>query len=148
MLQVIAIPHGANSAAATFTKISTASGKDIHLTAEHLIATSPCSASDLSLVAASAVEVGMCLKSVDGLEEVVAVSQVLGNGLYTIVTDAEMVVINGFVASPFAYNHAVGHAYYNVQRAVNAVSPALLNNGLTKAAVDAFGSLAASVTAL
>jgi len=146
--KVISIPHGANSDPALFTKITTASGKDIQLTADHLIATSPCSNTDLSLTAASNVEAGMCLKSVDGLEEVVDVTTVKGRGLYTIVTEAEMVVVNGFVASPFAYNHAVGNAYYNIQRVANAVSPALLNHPLTKAAVDVFGSIATSVASL
>lgn len=146
--KVIAIPHGENNDAARFTKLTTANGKDIQLTPEHLIATSPCSHTELSLTAAGEVTTGMCLQSTSGLQEVVSIEKVKGRGLYTIVTEAEMVVINGFVASPFAYNHAVGNAYYNVQRAVNAVSPALLNNKLANAAMDVFGSIATSVAAL
>ena len=49
-------------------------------------------------------------------------------GVYTIVTDKsdDLVVVNGIVASPFAVNHAVANAVYNVHRVFYSVAPKLV----------------------
>ena len=50
------------------------------------------------------------------------------DGVYTIVTDKadDLVVVNGIVASPFAVNHAVANAVYNVHRVLYGVAPKLV----------------------
>ena len=55
-----------------------------------------------------------------------AVSNV--EGVYTIVTDKadDLVIVNGIVASPFAVNHAVANAVYNVHRVLYSVAPKLV----------------------
>jgi hypothetical protein len=136
--EVLAVPHAPNNDVKTvFTRIGTRSGADIKMTADHLIAVAPhCSSNSnnkdsLQLMAAKDVAVGMCLFSVSTrdsqesivhVEEVVSVSTVPGIGVYTLVTkdaDLEMIVVNGFIASPFAVNHVIANAYYNVVRALH-----------------------------
>ena len=66
---VIAVPHGKNSIVTDFNQISTVS-RDIRMTPDHLILTGTCGSSTISLVKASDVEAGVCIKTVDGDEEV------------------------------------------------------------------------------
>jgi hypothetical protein len=130
---VIAVPHAKNSIAATFAHITTASGKDIKMTNDHLIAT--CSA---ALVTAASLKVGNCIQTVAGDDEVVSNVQVAGKGVYTVVTKEDgLLIINGIVASPFAVNHAVGNAYYMLHRAIYSVAPAFMKTSLF-AGVQAF----------
>jgi len=141
---VIAVPHGPNSVSAEFVQLTVASGADIKMTPEHLVMVSKgCVASESSLMSASTVESGMCLVSTSGMEAVEKVAVVQGRGVYSVVTEEEFVVVNGFVASPFAVNHAVANAFYNVVRAV----PALMNFSLVKRATDIFGSLVTAFSA-
>jgi hypothetical protein len=53
---------------------------------------------------------------VSGEEAVSAVESVQGEGLYTIVTKAEYLVVNGIIASPFAFNHVAANLFYNIHR--------------------------------
>ena len=53
--------------------------------------------------------------TVTGEEKVTSVERVWGEGVYTVVTNAEYVVVNGIIASPFGVNHVMGNLYYNVQ---------------------------------
>jgi hypothetical protein len=127
--KAVAVPHDAkNTIRAEFTHLITASG-DIKLTADHLITVSKgCEAGvKTQLSAAKDVVVGDCLLlaasgSLNAVESVVKSLQ--GTGVHTIITDAEFVVVNGFVASPFAHNHAVANAYYNVIRFVGKIPTA------------------------
>ena len=96
----------------------------------------------VSLVAASAVQAGDCLRTVDGAEKVVSVSVVEGQGVYSLVTKEEFVVVNGVVASPFAGNHAAAHAFYNIHRMLYSLPPAVLASGWVKAANEVFGAMA------
>jgi hypothetical protein len=139
---VIAVPHDRNKELATFTQLSTAFG-DIKLTADHLIMVDPACNGVTALKAASSVEPGMCLVGTSGSATVESTKTVQGRGIYTVVTEEEFVVVNGFVASPFAVNHAVANAYYNVIRAV----PALMHFDVVKQASALFGSLALSASA-
>lgn len=54
------------------------------------------------------------------------VSTTLSEGLQTIVTKAEFVVVNGIVASPFAYSHVAGNLYYQLHRFLYGAAPQLL----------------------
>ena len=72
------------------------------------------------------VAVGDCIMTVTGEEKVTSVERVWGEGVYTVVTNAEYVVVNGIIASPFGVNHVMGNLYYNVHRMVYASAPALL----------------------
>ena len=50
-----------------------------------------------------------------------------GEGVYTIVTNEEYVVVNGIIASPFGANHMMANMYYNIHRMVYASAPMLLS---------------------
>jgi hypothetical protein len=68
------------------------------------------------------------------MEEVSGVETVQGQGLYTIVTGEEYVVVNGIIASPFAFNHMVANFYYNIHRFVYACVPVLLTSRVFRSA--------------
>jgi hypothetical protein len=106
-----------------------------------LILAGACSSEQLPLVRAASVQTGACVQTVNGQEVVVSNDVVQGEGLYTVVTEnkADLVVVNGVVASPFAVNHAVGNAVYAVHRLTYAVAPALMASAAFKA-VDAVAS--------
>ena len=38
-----------------------------------------------------------------------------------VVADAEYIFVNGIVASPFAVNHAIGHAFYSLYNRLNSL---------------------------
>ena len=117
--EVVAVPHGANSATANFIQFTTKSGHSVKMTADHIVLVSDCdSSSGTDLVTAKSVKSGTCLLTTTGKQEVTAVETMILSGLYTVVTKEEFVVVNGVLASPFAVNHAVTHAFYNLHRAV------------------------------
>jgi Hint module len=123
--EVVFIPHGANKDEATFVYITTETGRDLKLTKNHVLPAGVCGTT-LSLRYASKVFVGDCIMTVSGMEEVSAVETIQGQGLYTIVTKEEYVVVNGIIASPFGLNHMMANLYYNIHRFVYMTSPFLL----------------------
>ena len=74
----------------------------------------------------SAVSVGDCIMTVSGREKVAAVETMSGEGVYTLVTNEEFIVVNGIIASPFGGNHMIANLYYNVHRLIYMSYPALL----------------------
>ena len=129
--EFIFVPHGANEEEAFFTHITTALGRDIKLTASHILPAGDCdSQSPLPHVYASEVTVGSCILTVSGVEKVSAVGAVPGLGLYTIITKEQYVVVNGIIASPFAFSHVLGNCYYNIHRLVHAFFPSTLRSPL------------------
>jgi Hint module len=131
--EVVFVPHVANTDSALFTHITTTQGRDIKMTHSHILPAGACGSSSLLLdVYASSVAVGDCIITVSGMERVSAVETVQGQGLYTIVTGEEYVVVNGIIASPFAYNHMVANFYYNIHRFVYAFVPRLSGSPLTR----------------
>jgi Hint module len=130
---VLFVPHGPNKDSALFVHISTAHGRDIKMTESHILPAGACNtASSLPLVYAKDVNVGDCVMTVSGEERVSAVEVVPGQGLYTIVTKEEYVVVNGIIASPFATNHMMANLYYNTHRFLYSSTPALLNTSLVR----------------
>ena len=91
--QVIFIPHGYNKERSTFTHITTHSGRDIKMTQNHILPAGTCSLSPssqsavLPLVYASQVSVGDCIMTVSGQDKVLTAGLVVGEGVYTIVTN-------------------------------------------------------------
>jgi hypothetical protein len=147
---VIAVPHDKNYDRTVFTRIVVESGNDIKMTADHLVMVDrACDAAHQELLAAQDVQPGMCLLSAVPLglarSKVVSVTpNVVGYGIYTIVAEEELVVVNGFIASPFASSHSIPNAYYNVVRALSKfplVTGYLMNWTLMKQANLLFGEL-------
>jgi len=65
---VVATPHPKNNNEAVFQHISLASGKDIKLTADHLVAAGKCDLAALPLARAADVETGDCVQTTEGSE--------------------------------------------------------------------------------
>jgi len=138
---IIAIPHATNEAPATFSHITTVSGNDIKMTVDHLVLAGVCG-NNAELVQASSVRVGECVHTVTGEEAVVSNVQVAGKGVYTIVTNEDLVVVNNIVASPFAVNHVVANSFYNLHRAVYSVAPGFMKSSVFQAVNRFVGDLA------
>ena len=133
--EVVFVPHRANRDTAMFVHITTASGRDIKMTKSHVLPAGACgssSSSPLPLKHASLVTLKDCVMTVGGEERVSTVSTILGEGLYTIVTKADFVVVNGIIASPFAYNHVAGNLYYHLHRFLYDTAPQLLLSPLVR----------------
>jgi hypothetical protein len=113
------LPHGKNTDKAVFTVLATASGRDVKMTANHMLPAGACDLATASLpyVPASAVAVGDCVQTVSGRERVVSVSTVAGAGIYTVIAMEELLVVNGIVATPYGgVNPALANVYYNLHR--------------------------------
>ena len=128
------LPHGQNAEKAVFTAIATASGRDLKMTANHVLPAGACAAAALPYVSASAVSVGDCVQTVSGREQVVSVSTVEGEGIYTAIAMEELLVVNGIIATPYGgINPALANVYYNLHRLAYKV----LGAGATKTWVQA-----------
>lgn len=118
---VVFLPHSENAQAAEFVTVQTTGGKTVRMTREHLIPSGSCaSVSEHTLMSAATVQTGMCVQTVEGLEEVVSVSSSSDRGIATVVTSegAGMVVVDGVVASSFGAHHGAPNAYYHVHRSL------------------------------
>ncbi len=138
--EVIAVPHGRNEEIAEFRMITLSSGRDVKLTPDHLILTGVCG-SALSLQPAKNVETDMCVRTIDGDEVVVSSLLTYDKGIYTIVTKESYIVVNGVVASPFAGNHAVANAFYNIHRVLYTMFPSLMKTEFVRRTVEKFGKI-------
>lgn len=138
---VVAVPHKSNQMQATFIHLVATDGTSIKLTPEHLILAGKCG-STLSLTQAAAVTPGQCLLNQAGQIAVSSSEKVTGHGVYTIVTRADaLLVVNGFVASPFAVNHQVASAFYSIHRLLFGVLPSLGASQLLTRSFETFGNL-------
>jgi len=148
---VIAMPHPTNSHAASFVLIETVTGRQVKMTASHLLLGGACSAgatdsSSMTLTQASAVKVGSCVQTLSGEEAVASVGTVPGRGVYTAVTKSGgLLVVNGIVASPFAVSHHVFDFLYNIHRMVDNVSPSLARSQLAVTIIKAMGDVLMSI---
>jgi Hint module len=135
---VVYLPHGANKDIATFNQISTRNGRDVKMTMNHVIFAGACG-STLPLVYASEVAVGDCINTVSGQDVVVSVEAVQSEGVYTVITKEEFIVVNGIIASPFGANHMMANMYYNIYRFLFFLSPLLLSSPLLQSANEKMG---------
>lgn len=135
---VVYVPHQRNNQAALFTEVIT-SAERIKVTPEHLLLAGACGSSSLPLVEAQTVKEGQCLLTVNGQMEVKTVRSVTGNGLYSIVTNEEYVVVGDVVASPFAKYHWFINKFYNLHRMVYYYMPSAMKSQLFHAVNNAAG---------
>jgi len=137
--EVIFLPHERNSQTSVFIELETAKGS-LKVTPTHLVMAGECGG-EMSLRYAEDVTVGTCMASVYGDEVVTSSEKTYSNGVYSVVTAHPdgIVVVNGFKASSFALNHAVGNAYYHIHRTLYAVAPTMVN------ALSTFGLFLGSI---
>ena len=138
---VIAIPHGVNRETALFTSLITESGRQLKLTNDHILLGGKCE-SVLVLVRADELKVKDCVQTTSGEEVVTATSIATGHGLYTVVTEKDgLLVVNGVMASPFATNHLITNAFYNIYK----FAPSMVPTTFAMSVVTAFGDIVLSI---
>jgi len=140
---VVFLPHGANNQEADFVDITTVGGKQLKATAMHLLQTC-----DGSLVSASSLQVGGCVRTVDGKDTIKSTSRTTAKGIYTAVTLNEFIVVDGIVASPFAVAHAITHAFYNIHRAIYKLAPSVMKSPAFVSANAFLGTAAVALNAV
>ena len=127
--EVVFLPHGRNSIRSDFISLTSDSGKQVHATPAHLFRTC-----DGSLATASALHPGSCVQTVDGNETVSSSAKIANSdaGIYSaILAGNEFLVVDGFVASPFAtapIGHWALHRLYNLHRALYWLAPTMMKN--------------------
>jgi lysophospholipid acyltransferase (LPLAT)-like uncharacterized protein len=57
------------------------------------------------------------------------------------VTKEPYIVVNGVVASPFAGNHAIANAFYNIHRVLYTMFPSLMKTEFVRRMVEKFGKI-------
>jgi len=132
------VPHGKNTEKAVFVTVATETGRDVKMTANHVLPAGACETpAALPYVAASAVSVGDCVQTVTGRERVVSVSTAAGEGIYTAIAMEELVVVNGIVATPYGgVNPVLANVYYNLHRLMYQVGAALRMPSSVQAATE------------
>lgn len=129
--KVIALPHPKNALPTVFIHIITSNPEsEIKLTPDHLIlASKVCNHLEYSLVPASSVRIGYCLKHLSGDVRVLDVRETKGLGIYSAVVQDQdaLLVVSGVVASSFAMNHQYTNSFYNILRVLDWFSPRLLD---------------------
>ena len=114
---------------AVFAHISTETGRDIKMTMNHIVPAGVCGTA-LPLVYASKVTAGDCINTITGQEKVTSVMTVESEGVYTIVTNEEYIIVNDIIVSPFGGNHMMANLYYNVHRFAYNLNPSMLTSSL------------------
>ena len=141
---VIAIPHGKNSWVADFSHI-VSTHHDVKMTPSHLVLAGECGR-EMALIKAADVEAGACIMTADRHEKVLSNEIIQASGLYTLVTDKELIVVNGIIASPFAVSHRLGNVFYSAFRAIHMVFPAFLRMSWLKSTLQSFSSLVMAIS--
>jgi len=138
---VIALAHPSNNIKSTFVHIETESGSDVKVTPSHLVLASVDCSAAMKLTKASDITMNSCLLTTSGPARVSAVTVMSQNGIYSVIAEKQLIVVNGIVASPFAVNHEVANKYYDMFR----FFPAALTFKLLETLHFGFGALIRSV---
>lgn len=122
---VVFMPHKENSILSTFVELETESKRTLKVTSEHLVVNGACTATTYELTRASDIQLGSCVRTINGMDKVSRITTVKDKGIYTVVTaDLNgMIVVNGIVASSFGTNHIVPNMFYMLHRAMYSVLP-------------------------
>jgi hypothetical protein len=123
---IIAIPHPTNNILSKFIEIKTSTGKNIKMTESHLI---PILKNNiLKLIQANDIELNNIIITVDGFEFITDINISYENGIYTVVTTNDYIVVNNIIASPFAISHIVPSFYYLLHKIIYNIDSNLLES--------------------
>jgi len=137
---VVFLPHETNNKPATFVEMTTSNGNKLRATKSHLIVT----CSGVTAYAGS-LTTGQCIRTATGDDLIETLATVRSTGIYTAVTKNDFLVVGGIVASPFAWNHDMVSAYYNLHRLAYDFLPSFLHSHALLKANALLGSLATGV---
>jgi hypothetical protein len=112
---VVFIPHSYNNTPTNFIEITTESGIKLKMTYDHLIPIKK-ENEDFELTYASNININDYVNTINGIQKISNINIIEDNGIYTVVTNNEFLVVNDIIASPFATSHIVPHLFYNVVR--------------------------------
>jgi len=128
---IIAIPHKKNNQLNNFIELKTSGDKTVKMTEIHLLPVLKRSASSFKLLSADKIEIGDIVISKDGNETVESLKNVELEGVYTVVTQEEYIVVDNIVASPFFENfHTAGNIYYSFFRALCSANPDIIKSNM------------------
>ncbi len=125
---VIAVPHPPNSVSTEFVRLETNTHRTLLVTPHHLLlSTGSCFLENTTardylmreLIQAGSITTDHCVFTAEGLERVLSIEKVQGRGVYTVVTEAPFILVNGIITSPFEYNHILGsriHSFFHFVR--------------------------------
>jgi hypothetical protein len=125
---IVAIPHDNNNIISEFMEIQTSNGKKLKLTPDHLVPIMKSTGTTFDIISAKDISIGDTIITVDGKEIVIEVSNIDCEGIYTVVTLEEFIVVNNIVASPYALFHFLGHLYYSIHKFLYKANPDIAKN--------------------
>ena len=125
---IISIPHEKNNISSQFIEITTSSGKKIKMTKDHLIPIISEGSSDMKLIKAENINTNDVILTVDGCETVSSKEVITEDGIYTVITMDDYIVVNNIVVSPFAISHLVSNFYYQFHRTLYNISPSIIES--------------------
>jgi Hint module len=137
---VIAIPHAKNNIRSSFLNVQF-NGGSLKLTAEHVLFASAGCTAESTLQKASLLTIKDCLLTTSGLQAIESITSSISNGVYSVVTTEEYIIVNGVIASPFAANHLVANSFYGIYRTIFRFMPSLLTHPLISSFPDLIGGL-------
>jgi hypothetical protein len=127
---IVAIPHETNNTISQFVEIQTSNGNKLKLTPDHFIPIMSSKDITFDIISAKDVAVGDTVITVDGRELVSEVSNVDCEGVYTVITLEEFIIVNNIVASPYAIFHFLGNAFYSIHKLLYKANPDIVKHEL------------------
>jgi hypothetical protein len=123
---IISIPHEKNNILSKFIEIKTVSGKNIKMTEFHLIPI--LKNNKFELIKADDLELNNIIMTIDGHEAIKYKDVIYDNGIYTVVTLEDYIIVNNIIASPFAISHLLASFYYKLHKMIYNIDPKILES--------------------
>ena len=132
-----------------FTLFVTESGRQLKVTADHLLLGGSCGLLSYVLLPADQLRINDCLYTITGEEVIQTISPIQDRGIYTVVTQSEgLLVVNGVIASSFANNHMVANSFYNIYRTLYRLVPSWSQISFMMTSIEEFGDIVLKVLKL
>jgi len=131
---IVAIPHEKNNILSKFIKFTTNSGKSIKMTEKHLIPVLKKQNSNnnnnnsFDVIFAEKIEINDIVKTVNGNEQITSIEIVEEEGIYTVITLEEYIVVDNIIASPYAIFHLLGNIYYSLHKNLYSINPKIIDS--------------------
>lgn len=125
---IVAIPHEKNSIESNFIEIKTLSGKNIKMTPDHLIPVLKNKNKKFETIYAENIDVDDIIITIDGNDKVISKEVMKEDGIYTVITLEEYIVVDDIVASPYGIFHILGNIYYSLHKTLYRINPSIVKS--------------------
>jgi hypothetical protein len=125
---IVAIPHEKNSIESDFIEIKTLSGKNIKMTSDHLIPVLKNKNNKFETIYAKNIDIDDIIITIDGNDKVTSKEVIKEEGIYTVITLEEYIVVDNIVVSPYAIFHLLGNIYYCLHKTLYCVNPDIVKS--------------------